>query len=95
MLLKQIKGFYHGITKMFLLVSSIPCLAGICKDVYIVVQVRIDCGILDYITSKQHTKLYAQTVQGLADNAQNIHVVIMHAPSLANGCNWTVIYDYA
>ena len=44
MLLEQIKGFYHGITKIIWLVV-IPCLAGIFKDVYIVVHVRIDCGI--------------------------------------------------
>ena len=44
MLLEQIKGFYHGITKIFWLVV-IPCLAGILKDIYIVVHVRIDCGI--------------------------------------------------
>ena len=47
MLLKQIKGFYHEI---FLLVGSYidnyqPCLAGIFKDAYIIVHVKIDCGI--------------------------------------------------
>ena len=31
--------------------------------------------VLDYITSKQHTKLYTQTVQGLADYAQKIHAL--------------------
>ena len=39
------------------------------KDIYIVVHVRIWLWDLDY-TSKQHTKIYAQTVQGLADYAQ-------------------------
>ena len=39
MLLEQIKGFYHGITKIFLLVGSIS------KDVYVVVHMRADCGI--------------------------------------------------
>jgi len=47
MLLEQIKGFCHGITEIFLLVGSYT-MAGISKDFYIVVQVRIDCGI--YIT---------------------------------------------
>ena len=60
MLLEQIKGFCHGITNWLVV---IPCLIGICKDVYVVVQL----WDLDYITSKQHTKLYAQ---GLADYAQ-------------------------
>ena len=53
MLLKQIEGFYHGIKYSYWLVV-IPCLAGICKDAYIVVHVGlhsstcdayIDCGI--------------------------------------------------
>ena len=83
MLLEQIKGFYHGITKIFLLVGNytvIPCLSGIFKDVYIVLHVRIDCG-LDYITSKQHTKLYIQMVQGLANYAQKFtHYTSLAAP---------------
>ena len=44
MLLEQIKGFYHGIFLLDWLVV-IPCLVGICKDVYVVVHVRIDCGV--------------------------------------------------
>ena len=44
-LLEQIKGFYHGITRYSYWLVVIPILAGICKDVYIVVHVRIDCGI--------------------------------------------------
>jgi len=43
MLLKQIKGFYHGISKIFILVGSYTMLS--LKDFYIVVHVRIDCGI--------------------------------------------------
>ena len=65
MLLEQIKGFYHGITYQLVV---IPCLAGICKDVYIVIHVRTDCGI----QIKQHTKLYTQMVQGLANYAQKL-----------------------
>ena len=42
MLLEQIKGFYHGI---ILLVGSYTMLSWHFKDVYIVVHVRIDCGI--------------------------------------------------
>jgi len=42
MLLVQIKGFYHGITKIFLLVGSYTML---CWDVYVVVHVRTDCGV--------------------------------------------------
>ena len=44
MLLEQIKGFYC-ITKIFLLVGSYTMLSCIFKDVYIIVHVRIDCGI--------------------------------------------------
>jgi len=41
--LSRSKGFfYHGITKILLLIGSF---AGISKDVYIAVHVRIDCGI--------------------------------------------------
>ena len=35
---------------------------------------------LDYITSKQHTKIYAQMVQELADYAQKIHVHVLCKP---------------
>ena len=46
MLLEQTKGFYHGITKIFLLVDSYTMLSWhFFEDVYIVVHVRIDCGI--------------------------------------------------
>ena len=31
---------------------------------------------LDYITSKQHTKFYTQTVQRLADYAQNSRIML-------------------
>jgi len=58
---------------------------------------------LDYITSKQHTKLYAQTVQGLADYAQKYsrsYYASLATPwpftyFIANG--WTVpdFYNYA
>ena len=36
MLLEQIKGFYHGITKIFLLVGSYSMLSWHFKDVYII-----------------------------------------------------------
>ena len=48
MLLEQIKGFYRGITKIHVYSNwlvVIPCFVGIFKDVYIIVHVRIDCGI--------------------------------------------------
>ena len=45
MLLKQIKGFYHGITKIFLLVGSYTMLSWHFKDAYKIVHVRIDRGI--------------------------------------------------
>jgi len=45
MILEQIKGFYHGITKILLLVGSYTMLSWHLLNVYIVVHVRIDCGI--------------------------------------------------
>jgi len=41
MLLEQIKGFYHGITDWLVV---IPCLADICKDVYIKTHGSVSCG---------------------------------------------------
>ena len=61
-LFEQIKGYWLVV---------IPCLAGICKDVCIVVHVRIDCGI--YIASTLNNTLNSiatQMVQGLPDYAQ-------------------------
>ena len=37
---------------------------------------------LDYITSKQYTKIYAQTVQGLADYAQKFIYYAWQHPTL-------------
>ena len=65
--LEQIKGFYHGITKIFLLIGSYTMLS---KDVYNSITCENWLWDLDYNTSKQHTKLYTQMVQGLADYAQ-------------------------
>ena len=81
-LLEQIKGFYHGITKIFLLVGQLyhAQLASF-KDAYIVVHVRIDCGIQITLPLSNTLKLYTQTVQGLADYAQKfIHYTSMAGP---------------
>ena len=50
-----------------------------------------------YITSKQHTKLYTQMVQGLADYAQKIIQAWQHpfAYFIANGWMVPDYYNYA
>ena len=58
---------------------------------------------LDYITSKQHTKLYTQTVQGLADYAQKfIYYASLAAPDprllyseRLDGARLLASYNYA
>ena len=86
MLLEQIKGFYHGITKIFLLVGSYTMLSWHqFVKMFISSTYKNWLWDLDYITSKQHTKLYTQTVQGLADYAQKFtHYTSLAAPASYN-----------
>jgi len=72
MLLEQIKGFYHGITKIFLLVGSYTMLSWLFKRCLYNSTCENWLWDLDYITSK----LYIQTVQGLADYAQNSRIML-------------------
>ena len=71
MLLEQIKGFYHGITKIFLLVGSYTMLSWHFQRCLYNSTCENWLWDLDYITSKQHTQIYTQMVQGLADYTQN------------------------
>ena len=58
---------------------------------------------LDYFTSMQHTKLYTQTMQGLADYAQKfMHYTSLQHPTLRllcseqlDGARLLASYNYA
>ena len=69
---------FNGITKIFLLVGSYPMLSWHLQRCLYSSTCENRLWDLDYITPKQHTKLYAQTVQGLVDYAQKYSLVWQH-----------------
>ena len=61
----RVKSLAHGITKIFLLVGSYTMLSWHYKRCLCSSTCESSLWDLDYVTSKQHTKIYAQTVQHL------------------------------
>jgi len=105
----RVKSLAHGITKIFLLVGSYTMLSWHYKRCLCSSTCESSLWDLDYVTSKQHTKIYAQTVQHLLcklgstrpvlyseglDSAKKKTIIIIDEKQLYSNIKFSVSCDH-